>query len=526
MYTFTKEEITQKKTAILAGVLTVIVIGLYIFNLNVQFYEANSEYIKNFKPYYLKSYWDAYAYYFETHNVSSFLASIRENSRTANAETPAESIPVLLYHGIVSKPDGINLTLDKFGAQMYALKKAGYHTVTLSDFNKFIRGEKELPEKSFLLTFDDGRKDSYYPADPILKSLGYNAVMFVITKASLVNGSSYYLTAEELKDMLGSGRWELAAHARDSHSKYPVGPNGEEAMFLSSKLWLADEKRLETNAEFRQRVENEFNNAKNDLVSAFGIEPLAFAFPDGNYGQETANYPEAKDVDLALVRAIYPLSFYQTGQRRGFNQSSFGQNTPYIKRFDVNPSWDGNQIISVIEKSTAKDLPYHDEFDGDRGWVNTWGEYQIDNSNLIMQAKDNATGASAILDGTYLWRNYDFTTKVHWISGSNISLMGHYQDADNLISCNFTNAGVLVEEMLAGQYRVIRGIKQNENFVGQDITLGIRFNKDEVQCLVNGSPIATRFFLPPELDHGGIGIKVWDPNPNQAKAALEAIHVE
>src|SRR3989339_479020 len=103
------------------------------------------------------------------------------------------SIPGLLYHGIIDKPDGANILLENFKDQMFALKKAGWQTISIEDFYAFTRGEKQVPDKSFLLTFDDGRKDSYYPVDPILKALDYNAVIFVISKYSLGQSSNYYL---------------------------------------------------------------------------------------------------------------------------------------------------------------------------------------------------------------------------------------------------------------------------------------------------------------------------------------------
>ena len=76
------------------------------------------------------------------------------------SEGNARSIPVLLYHGIIigdsnstiKSPDGINIPLNEFEEQMFALKKAGYQTVSMEDFQAFMRGEKQLPEKSFLLT--------------------------------------------------------------------------------------------------------------------------------------------------------------------------------------------------------------------------------------------------------------------------------------------------------------------------------------------------------------------------------------
>src|SRR5207249_2641252 len=69
---------------------------------------------------------------------------------TVASPDPAESIPVLLYHGILKKPDlsNINVTTENFKDQMFALKNAGYQTVTTDDLYKYMRGEIKLPARS------------------------------------------------------------------------------------------------------------------------------------------------------------------------------------------------------------------------------------------------------------------------------------------------------------------------------------------------------------------------------------------
>jgi len=68
-------------------------------------------------------------------------------------EGKAAAIPVLLYHGIIDSNDtSEGITKELFIDHMYALKSQGWSTVTLEDFYMFIRGEKTLPYKSFLLT--------------------------------------------------------------------------------------------------------------------------------------------------------------------------------------------------------------------------------------------------------------------------------------------------------------------------------------------------------------------------------------
>jgi len=93
----------------------------------------------------------------------------------------AQSVPVLVYHGLPN--EGIGQLPDSvFIEQMKTLKDNGWNTISLEQFSAFIKGQGSLPEKSFLLTFDDGRKDTFYPADPLFRDLGYKAVIFAITK--------------------------------------------------------------------------------------------------------------------------------------------------------------------------------------------------------------------------------------------------------------------------------------------------------------------------------------------------------
>src|ERR1700722_8899402 len=156
-------------------------------------------------------------------------------STTPESEGNVQSVPVLLYHGIVNQPDGTNIELSDFVNQMVTLKKAGWQTITYDDFAAFMKGEKTLPAKSFLLTFDDGEKDSYYPVDPLLKALKYNAVIFVITHDSLNNNSSnVYLTENELKEMINSGRWEVEANTQNGSGYIPIDANGDEGYFFSN----------------------------------------------------------------------------------------------------------------------------------------------------------------------------------------------------------------------------------------------------------------------------------------------------
>ena len=115
----------------------------------------------------------------------------------AHADTPppkllfsfarkARSVPVLLYHHLLpaAEHDGTNgaiVSVEDFRQQMDLLFKNGYHTVTLADLYLFIQGKKNLPERSVVITFDDGYLSNYDYAVPILRQYRFRAVQFPIT---------------------------------------------------------------------------------------------------------------------------------------------------------------------------------------------------------------------------------------------------------------------------------------------------------------------------------------------------------
>lgn len=60
-----------------------------------------------------------------------------------------------------------------------------------------------LPKDSILITFDDGYKNNYTNAFPILKKYGLKATIFLNTK--YVENDEFYLNWNEIKEMYESG---------------------------------------------------------------------------------------------------------------------------------------------------------------------------------------------------------------------------------------------------------------------------------------------------------------------------------
>jgi peptidoglycan/xylan/chitin deacetylase (PgdA/CDA1 family) len=88
------------------------------------------------------------------------------------------------YHRFVNnvrRPD-TEITPAAFEAQMEELKNKNISVIPMQDFLAWRRGEKAIPSKSAIITFDDGWKSQYDVAWPILKKFNYPLTLFIYTE--------------------------------------------------------------------------------------------------------------------------------------------------------------------------------------------------------------------------------------------------------------------------------------------------------------------------------------------------------
>ncbi|MFU2051325.1 polysaccharide deacetylase family protein [Bordetella hinzii] len=92
----------------------------------------------------------------------------------------APNVPVLMYHHITPAGGMIAATPQVFEAQIAALARAGYQSLSAAQFAGYLAGAP-VPAKSVLITFDDGYLNNWVHAHPILRRHGMRAVLFLIT---------------------------------------------------------------------------------------------------------------------------------------------------------------------------------------------------------------------------------------------------------------------------------------------------------------------------------------------------------
>lgn len=499
----TTQGITGKQLVLAIFIITILVSGVF-------FFEKGKSVLLDFRWYYLKAW---FANVQGGHDVAS------------PSHIKARSVPALLYHSIVSGSDAENISFDNFLDQMKVLHEAGYRTISVQDFDRYMDGEIDLPEKSFLLTFDDGAKDSYYPVHPILKKLGLRATTFIISRFSiLMNNHPYYLSSTKLKSMVQSGVWDIQSHGRDDHVFYDVSEDGKEGHFLSDRLWLQKEKRLETVAEYTQRVKDDLRLSKEDFESKLGIKVFYFAYPFGDYGHNSTNFSSSTDILKEEVPKVYKRAFYQAWEGGEFTQNYPERNSFMLKRIGVSPQWTGKDLLSVLENGSAKSLPYSDNFADNKGWQVTWGGVEVRDSNLQLRASQDTSGGTTFLDGTASWSDYVFEASIDWRKGKTASLIARFGDWANYISCNFDGRNAIIEERVGNKGKTLAQGTEEKEAHKHPFLAAVRVRGNMMECLVEGR-VVTKAEIHSAFVRGGIGFKAWDPQDNNSEIVVRELKV-
>ena len=199
-------------------------------------------------------------------------------SQKIHREAKATSrVPILLYHHVRDLPDSAkplekrwSVALQKFDAQMKWLAEQGYHPMTLERMAADLKHGRPLPDKPIVLTFDDGWKDQYEGAFPILKKYRFVATFFIITDAV---GHSAYMDWEQIKELAVAGM-DVQSHSL-SHE------------------------RLSTMPGFRAR--QEIRESKRVMEDHLNKPITILAYPYGSYDDDVIAEVKAAGFDAAVA---------------------------------------------------------------------------------------------------------------------------------------------------------------------------------------------------------------------------------
>src|SRR6184192_1649822 len=271
--------------------------------------------------------------------------TVSQNSQPSSTSSPTPAAPVaaaspkktkpvvdqtaqviiFCYHRLVDKVryPGTEITPAAFETQMKELKDRGITVISLQDLLAWKRGEKNIPPRCAVISFDDGWKSQYEVAWPIMKKFGYTFTMFIYTEgvAGGSLGGGQAITWEMLADMRDNGI-DIEAHSathqdlREGHTIMVAEPGGKRT------------KKKLTGAEYEQWVQNEVVGCKQLLEQRLGIRVNCFAGPFGTYNEHVKEI--ARNAGYEAMFTVYGQPITYTSANDALGRYAIEANKPKV----------------------------------------------------------------------------------------------------------------------------------------------------------------------------------------------------
>lgn len=155
-----------------------------------------------------------------------------------------QAVPIFAYHEISSDEEPYGISPEELEAQLSYLKEHGYQAISLQEYFTARQAGQALPEKAFIMTFDDGYRNNLTEALPIIQKYGYTFTIFMISSKI---GQDNFLNLAELKQLQSQGV-EIGSHTVHHLALADLSPEDKLKELKDSKLVL--EEKLGQKVEF------------------------------------------------------------------------------------------------------------------------------------------------------------------------------------------------------------------------------------------------------------------------------------
>jgi peptidoglycan/xylan/chitin deacetylase (PgdA/CDA1 family) len=211
-------------------------------------------------------------------------------------------VPILMYHRVGDYPekDLNTVSVKAFESHMAFLKEHRYNVIAFDQLVQGIKTGRQFPRNTVVIQFDDGFKDNYTNAYPILKRYGFPAMVFLIS--DVIGNDDRFITWEQMKEM-ESSNFLAGAHTRT----HPYLPDTTLA-----------------------RAEDEIAGSKRVIEEKLGHKIDYFVYPAGGFRNEDKEF---------VKKAGYKAA---SSTNRGFDR--YNRDLHELKRIRMNEK-DGEFIL-------------------------------------------------------------------------------------------------------------------------------------------------------------------------------------
>lgn len=193
--------------------------------------------------------------------------------------TECKNVPVLMYHSLGTEDgdNGMVISPERFEGHLQILHDNGYETISLSDLRAYVNGNYDIPEKSVVITFDDGYLSNYEYAYPILQKYGDKATVFAVgvtmgadTYKDTGNAIYPHFSYEQAREM--SDVIDVQSHTYDMHRVEEWDIQYRDG---ASKL------DGESDSDFAEIFKADILKSKNEIMKSTGKAVFALSYPKG-----------------------------------------------------------------------------------------------------------------------------------------------------------------------------------------------------------------------------------------------------
>lgn len=193
-----------------------------------------------------------------------------------------KEVPILCYHRIEDgRNDIYSVSPDVFASHLQILADSGYNSVLPNELYDYLVHNATLPNKPFMISFDDSRTEHYNIAAPELEKRNFRGAFFIMT---VTNNKKNYLSSDEIAELSDRG------HSIGLHSWDHVMAT----KYNDSTVW-----------------EKQVYAPKKKLENMIGKPIEYWAYPNGVYNREAAieldKHFKLSFVLLAKRDSVYPL---------------------------------------------------------------------------------------------------------------------------------------------------------------------------------------------------------------------------
>lgn len=168
-------------------------------------------------------------------------------------------VPILVHHYVEVVTDerdflrrAMSIRPDVFERQLVYLQEKGYTFITLDELAAAVENQAALPEKPIILTFDDGYRDFYTDAFPILEKHQIKATAFIVY--NFIGKDANYMNEQQIQELVNSGLVTIGSHTLSHRYLTSIGT---------------------------AEAEKEIKESKRLLEERFGVAVNHFAYPGG-----------------------------------------------------------------------------------------------------------------------------------------------------------------------------------------------------------------------------------------------------